>query len=116
MKARVEMKKTAVEDEYLPYRKTAYDRAARYYGIIDALIKGVRSSVVDIANAPHGARILDVGTGTGSQAFAFAQGGYAVVGIDLSEAMLDIAERRNTFDSVTFKLADAAQMAFETPF
>lgn len=107
------MKKTTVDDEYVTYTKTRYYRAARFYGTLDTLIKGVRSKVVDIANAPQGAQILDVATGTGSQAFAFAQRGYAVVGIDISETMLDVAERRNTFNSVTFKLADAAQMPFE---
>ena len=113
MKARVEMKKTTVEDEYTPYRRAVYNRAARSYRIFDALIKGVRSKLVDIAHAPDGARILDVATGTGSQAFAFAQRGYTVVGIDLSEAMLDVAERRDTVNRVRFKVADAAQMAFE---
>ncbi len=107
------MKKTTVGNNDTPHRRAVYDRAARSYRIFDALIKGVRSDVVDIAHAPDGARILDVATGTGSQAFAFAQRGYTVVGIDLSEAMLDVALRRNTFNRVTFTVADAAEMPFE---
>jgi ubiquinone/menaquinone biosynthesis C-methylase UbiE len=35
-----------------------------------------------------------------------------VVGIDLTEAMLDNAKRHNTYNNVSFKLADAAQMRF----
>ena len=34
------------------------------------------------------------------------------MGIDLTEAMLDIAKRHNTYNNVSFKLADAAQMRF----
>ncbi len=103
----------STEDRYKTYTKTWYDRAAPFYWILDAFVKGVRPRVVDIANTPQGARILDVATGTGAQAFAFAQRGYTVVGIDLSEAMLGVAQRHNTYDAVTFKLADATQMPFE---
>ncbi len=102
----------STEDDYQAYTKQWYNQAAQYYGIFDVLVKGVRSKVVDAANAPHGARVLDVATGTGSQAFAFAKRGHVVVGIDLSEAMLEVAQHLNTYGSVTFKLADAAQMPF----
>ncbi|MGZ4942116.1 MAG: class I SAM-dependent methyltransferase [Halobacteriota archaeon] len=101
------------EDDYKTYTKSWYNQAARYYRIFDALVKGMRAKVVDVTNAPHGARILDVATGTGSQAFAFAERGYTVAGIDLSEAMLGVAQRLNTYNNVTFKLADATQMPFE---
>lgn len=103
----------STEDDYKTYTQTWCDQAAQHYGIFDALVKGARPKVVDVANAPHGARILDVATGTGSQVLAFAKRGYAVVGVDLSEAMLGVAERLNTYDSVAFKLADATELPFE---
>jgi ubiquinone/menaquinone biosynthesis C-methylase UbiE len=102
-----------MEDEYRACIKTWFGRLAPYYGIFDTLVKGIRAVVVDVADAPLDARILDVATGTGAQAFAFAQRGHAVVGVDLSEAMLDVAKRHNTYDNVTFEVADAAQMPFD---
>lgn len=60
-----------------------------------------------------GSRILDVATGTGAQAFAFADKAGEVVGIDLSEAMLRIARRKNRFPNVTFQQADAAELPFD---
>ena len=38
--------------------------------------------------------ILDLGCGTGSHALPFADMGYAVTGVDLSETMLDIARKK----------------------
>jgi ubiquinone/menaquinone biosynthesis C-methylase UbiE len=102
-----------MDDEYQAYIKTWFAQLAPYYGIFDALVKGVRADVVDVANAPQYSQILDVATGTGAQAFAFAQRGYAVIGIDLSEGMLGVAKRHNAYDNVTFEVADAAQMPFE---
>lgn len=102
-----------MEDEYKAYTKAWFDRLAPYYGIFDVLVRGVRSDVVDVAHPPHDARILDFATGTGAQAFAFAKRGHVVVGIDLSEGMLDVAQRHNTYETVTFALADATQLPFE---
>jgi demethylmenaquinone methyltransferase/2-methoxy-6-polyprenyl-1,4-benzoquinol methylase len=66
-----------------------------------------------MVDLPRGARLLDVATGTGQQAFAFAEKASEVVGIDLSEEMLRIAGRKNRFPNVSFKLADAAELPFE---
>lgn len=41
--------------------------------------------MVSFTNAGYGLRILDVATGTGKQAFAFAKKGYDVIGVDLSD-------------------------------
>jgi ubiquinone/menaquinone biosynthesis C-methylase UbiE len=63
-------------------------------------------------------RILDVGTGTGAGAFTLAQRfpDARIVGIDLSDAMLDQA-RRNLPDDlrerVRFERADASALPFE---
>jgi len=44
--------------------------------------------MVDLADLPTGAHVLDVGTGTGHTALAFANGGAVVVGYDMTRAML----------------------------
>lgn len=58
-------------------------------------------------------KILDVATGTGKQAFAFAKRGYEVVGIDLSEAMLNVAKKKNKYANARFEAADATDLPFE---
>ena len=51
--------------------------------------------MVKFTKAQRGSKILDVATGTGKQAFAFAKKGYEVIGIDISEAMLNVAKKSN---------------------
>ncbi len=60
--------------------------------------------------------MLDVATGTGKQAFAFAKKGYNVIGIDLSEDMLKIANKKNKHKSVKFEAADATSIPFEDKY
>jgi ubiquinone/menaquinone biosynthesis C-methylase UbiE len=79
-----------------------YDTLAPYDAALDGL-----------AQPP--ARILDVGTGTGAGALRLAQRfpDATVVGVDLSEAMLEQA-RRNTPAgvSITYERADASALPF----
>jgi demethylmenaquinone methyltransferase/2-methoxy-6-polyprenyl-1,4-benzoquinol methylase len=56
---------------------------------------------------------LDVATGTGQQAFAFAKKGYEVIGVDLSEAMLNVAKKKNKYRNAKFEVADATNLPFE---
>ena len=61
--------------------------------------------MVELAGLPAGARLLDIGTGAGHTALAFAAGGVEVVGLDMTRAMLDQArvlasERGARFDAV----------------
>ncbi|OGN96140.1 MAG: hypothetical protein A2Y89_03780 [Chloroflexi bacterium RBG_13_51_18] len=61
----------------------------------------------------EGAEILDVATGTGKQAFAFAKSGYKVTGIDLSEDMLKIARKNNKYNNLKLEIGDATKLSFE---
>lgn len=80
--------------------------------------------LVALADAPPGARVLDVCCGTGDIALAFARNGAQVVGLDFSEPMLAIAEGRaeaerakaNTAErtfSLEFLKADAQRIPFD---
>ncbi len=89
------------------------DRQSPFYCIRDLLLGRIRERVVAVTNAPARSKILDVATGTGKQAFAFAKRGYEVVGIDVSTEMLNVARKKNAYDTVTFKCADATNMPFE---
>ncbi len=105
--------RSAQEKEYYSLVKL-FDALAPYYDIIASPLIGAREKVVDMACARRGARILDVATGTGKQAFAFAKRGYDVSGIDLSEGMLDVARRNNRHGNATFRLADATRLPFRS--
>jgi SAM-dependent methyltransferase len=70
--------------------------------------------MVEEAGLPPGARVLDIGTGTGHTGLAFATAGARVVGLDLTPAMLAqalalAAERGAQFEGV---LGYAEQLPF----
>ena len=103
-------------DDYYSYINRLFKRMAPIYDLFTLPVSGVRYKVVDLVNAKKGSRILDVCTGTGQQAFAFGREGYIVIGIDLSEDMLKIAERKNRYENVGFKVADASRIPFEDKY
>ncbi|MDG1063816.1 MAG: bifunctional demethylmenaquinone methyltransferase/2-methoxy-6-polyprenyl-1,4-benzoquinol methylase UbiE [Flavobacteriaceae bacterium] len=79
-----------------------------------------RKKVVQSVNA-HGAKnILDIATGTGDLAIAFAQNTKAdrIVGLDLSEGMLHMAQQKiqlnpNLGERLTFVKGDSEALPFE---
>jgi len=101
------------EKEFYSLIKKVFDILAPFYDIVTIPISRVRNKVVNFADAKSGSKILDVATGTGKQAFAFAKKGYDVIGIDLSEAMLKVANRKNKHGNVKFEVADATNLPFE---
>ncbi|AKB79501.1 2-heptaprenyl-1,4-naphthoquinone methyltransferase [Methanosarcina horonobensis HB-1 = JCM 15518] len=109
----MEEKLTDEEKEYYSLTRKAFAALAPFYDIIAAPFSGVRDRVVSLTNAQEGAKILDVATGTGKQAFAFAEKGYETVGIDLSNAMLNVAKKKSKFKNARFEVADATNLPFE---
>jgi len=104
------------ERQYYLLVKQAFDVLAPIYDIVTIPLltdKLIRDRVVSFADARSGSRILDVATGTGKQAFAFGRRGYDVIGIDISEAMLKVAIRKNKYENVRFEGFDATNLAFE---
>ena len=69
---------------------------ARYEGAMQLLTLGrlerLRREIA--ARVGEGSRVLDVGCGTGSLAVMMARNGARVLGIDISEPMLDVARQR----------------------
>lgn len=106
------------EKYYILLRKYARILAPFYDAVFGSLSLGsestLRDKVVDSTDAKNGSRILDVATGTGRQAFAFAKRGYDVVGIDLSEDMLKVANKKNKYENVKFEIADATNLPLMT--
>lgn len=56
-------------------------------------------------------KILDIGCGTGTDANYIASKGFEVIGIDLSEEMLNIAKKK--FPHIDFRIADMRKLSFE---
>lgn len=103
-----------MEEEYYSYIKEWFRKESRYYHIlVDIPFSRGRDTIADFANAREGSKILDVATGTGGQAYAFARKGYDVVGIDLSKEMIEVAKRRNKYKNLRFEVADATDLPFE---
>jgi len=84
-----------MNEDYYAYIKEWFAKWAPVYDFTDVFVSGIRKKVLEFTDAHEGSRILDVGTGTGKQAFEYAKRGYDVVGIDLSEDMLNVANRKN---------------------
>ncbi|MBI3583532.1 MAG: methyltransferase domain-containing protein [Nitrospinae bacterium] len=101
------------KEEYYSLVKKVFKILAPFYNTVTMPISKIRDKVVNYTNAKNGSRILDVGTGTGKQAFAFAKRGYDVTGIDLSEDMLKVAVKKNKYENVEFINADAANLPFK---
>jgi SAM-dependent methyltransferase len=70
-----------------------YDDAAGH-AISDPVEAAAWRRVLERTLPPAPARVLDAGTGTGSLALLAADLGYAVTGVDLSEAMLERARTK----------------------
>lgn len=109
---------TDEEKEYYALSKRTFSILAPFYDLSAivlsfGMILWVRDRAVAFANARPGSRILDIATGTGKQAFAFAKKGYAVTGIDMSEAMLSVANKKNIYHNLKFEIGDATLLRFE---
>lgn len=102
-----------MNEEYYSYIKKLYARLAPVYDVMNIFVSGVRDKVVDSISTKKSSKIMDVATGTGKQAFAFAKRGYNVIGIDLSEDMLKVANKKNKYENVKFEVADATNIPFE---
>ena len=70
----------------------------------------VQNHHIRFLNMMKGDRILDCGCGTGRDANLFAEKGYNVTGIDISERMLEFAEYSG---KAVFKLMDMKKITFK---
>src|ERR1041384_3892144 len=80
--------------------KALFGQIARRYDLINdlqsfGLHRYWKQRVVKLATPRIGDKALDVCCGTGDIAFALAKQGLEVAGLDFSDGMLEVAERRN---------------------
>lgn len=86
-----------------------------YGTLVDPLLKDLRAFVTEFAGMNPNDRVLDVCCGTGVQVLEYGRRGIVATGIDISPAMLRMAERngmKQNLDNVSFQLADAANLPF----
>lgn len=103
---------TQMDDDYYAYSERFFRQLAPIYDPVTFITFQLRNTVVDFSGARKDERILDVATGTGQQAIAFARRGFEVVGVDLSADMLLRARRKNRGHTVSLVFADATEMPF----
>lgn len=100
-------------DDYYRSNTNSFRKVAPFYNLIAAPFAPIRRRVVQLSGAQRGDTILDVCTGTGSQALAFGRKGYEVLGVDISTDMLNVAIKKNKSSNVRFEMADATGLPFE---
>ena len=92
----------------------SFARWARFYDPFLSLfrLKGVRREMVERSEVRRDDRVLDVCTGTGDVALAFAERCEDITGIDLSPAMLAVARKKDREGPVRFLQMDATRLDF----
>lgn len=90
-----------------PYRR----RARIYEAVVDRINRPLHQLALRTRPAQAGARVLDIGCGTGAQLEHYLEIGCEVSGVDLSPAMLARARAR-LGEAADLHLADATDLPF----
>jgi SAM-dependent methyltransferase len=102
-----ESKPDAAGDRYLQERRRAlrfFNGSSFLYPVVERRLEPEYRAVLNDLDLPAGASVLDLATGTGGLAGAFAERGHAVIGLDFAERLLARARRR--FPQVDFRHFD----------
>jgi ubiquinone/menaquinone biosynthesis C-methylase UbiE len=74
--------------------------------------KGTREAMVQASGCKTGDRVLDICTGTGELALAFARQGIHTVAVDLARDMLKIGKQKSSNNHLDFLETDAIRLPF----
>ncbi len=97
------------------YRKRVvyfYNTFAGLYDLTEFTRKGTREAMVRASECKPGDRVLDVCTGTGELALAFAIHGAHTVAVDLAHSMLKVGNRKSSSEYLNFLETDATKLPF----
>ncbi len=98
---------------YGEYLQTYYSRSVNpYYETIEDKWVAIRPVMIEMADLKIGERILDLGTGLGFQAAAFAACGYETLGVDFVPDRIHLARQRHSCTSLRWIVADATNLPF----
>lgn len=89
---------------------------ARKAAALDILLGPVGSAGLDMLGELGGRRVLDLGCGAGATTIELADRGAIATGVDVSEALLDVARTRDEAFRCTFIEGDAATVEFARRF
>jgi ubiquinone/menaquinone biosynthesis C-methylase UbiE len=90
--------------------QSKYKAMVSFYDLLlEPILHKMRRTVVQTCNVKSGDKILEVACGTGAQASRFRSSGARYIGIDISQAMLNIASRRG----LNCIQADGCSLPFE---
>lgn len=90
-----------------------YQRVAGWYDrVFGPLTIGLRGLGMKMHPPNDGARVLDIGCGTGMHLELYQKAGCKVYGIDPSASMIDVARQR-LGDEADLRLADASNLPFD---
>ncbi|OGG28675.1 hypothetical protein A2971_03200 [Candidatus Gottesmanbacteria bacterium RIFCSPLOWO2_01_FULL_46_21] len=84
----------ALIKKHVYFNQRFFARWARVYDYEKYILFPIRNKAASLLNLPANSRILDVATGTGAQAYSLAKRDYDVIGIDLSQEMLEQAKKK----------------------
>lgn len=72
-----------------------YDSMATWYdAVLEPILWKMRRKIMQVSDIRAGVKVLEVACGTGTQAVRFKKAGAEYTGVDLSPAMLNVAEKR----------------------
>jgi ubiquinone/menaquinone biosynthesis C-methylase UbiE len=92
--------------------KGAYAKSARWYDlVIEPLVTTLRMTGLTLFPPAAGLSVLDIGCGTGTHLSIYRQAGCRVYGIDLSPAMLAVAQSKLA-EEAGLCLGDGSRMPF----
>lgn len=97
---------------YRRYVLRYYNRFANLYDLGEFMRHRTRRKAVRLSGWQPGDRVLDLCTGTGGLALAFASHGAAVVGVDIARGMLKRASSKRHASAVKWLEMDATRLAF----
>lgn len=99
------------------YNNKWFAKWARVYDLEKYLLVPIRKKAAKFLPLTLPGKVIDIATGTGSQAYELAKLGYEVVGIDLSPEMLLQAKKKlKPSLKLSFRQADAADLPFRDDF
>lgn len=88
-----------------------YDKIGIGYDSTRSADKYILSRIVDLLDASKGAKILDIACGTGNYTTGVQKNGYNMIGIDISEEMLNYAKEKSS--EITWIESDVLELPFE---
>ena len=96
------------------YNNTFFGKWARLYDYEKYFLFPIRRKAAQFFRLRPPAKVIDVATGTGAQAYELAKLGLDVTGVDLSPEMLEQAKKKISKDlNLRFLHADATEIPFK---